>query len=224
MILKKLIAGNKVRKTRIHDEKGNRVSMENLIVHGPRAIISGALRIVFGYRPKMPWIAYSSIKVLKAHLSKNSRVLEFGSGMSTVWYAQNAGEVYSVEDFKPWYDKVELFLQAEGIKNVKYFHALDKRSYCEYMAQDTTGFDLIMVDGSVRSKCIANSLKLLRTGGILYLDNSDKDSAGKNGDMREAERILAEFAVSQNLKLVQITDFAPTQLFAQQGSYVKIPS
>jgi len=223
-ILEKLIAGNKVRKTRFHDEKGNFVSLKNTILHGPAALITGLFRLLLDYRPQKPWISYSSIRFLQMNLTKQSRVLEFGSGMSTIWYSKFAGKVYSVDDYKPWYDKVAELLKKHQASNVQYFFAPDAKAYSEYMMGDEKGFDLIMVDGSVRSKCVANSLALLREGGIFYLDNSDKDSSGLGGDMREAERLLADFAKSRNLKLQQITDFAPTQLFVQQGSYIQLPA
>ena len=82
-------------------------------------------------------------------------------------------------------------------------------------------FDLIMVDGSYRSLCVEKSFKLLNNGGIFYLDNSDKDSSGKGGDMRLAEDLAIKYAKEIGAEVTYFTDFAPTQLFGQQGLMIK---
>lgn len=223
-MLTKLLIGEPTRKSRLHDEKGNFVDPGKLILHGPQALATGMLRLAFGYRPAMPWISYSAISILKSHLNKSSRVLEFGSGMSTIWYARHAGQVCSVEDYKPWFDKVEKLIASRNLKNIDYRFANSKDSYGRFKIGDNEGFDLVMVDGSHRSICVANAAKLLRPGGILYLDNSDKDSGPGGGDMRAAETLALNFARERNAQIEYFTDFAPTQLFVQQGLLIRLPN
>jgi hypothetical protein len=163
-MLKKIISGDDLRPSRLHDEKGNFIGMNRFLSHAPSAILTGLLRLSIDYRPATPWISYSVIRALEKHLTRSSRVLEFGSGMSTIWYAKHAGEVFSVEDYKPWFDKVSKLLEDRKIANITYKIAKDENEYSRFMADDATGFDLIMVDGSHRSACIANATKLLRDG------------------------------------------------------------
>jgi predicted O-methyltransferase YrrM len=222
-LITKILSGDKVRISRLHDEKGNFVTWKNLILHVGPAYTSGLLRIFAGYRPQMPWIAYSSIDYLKTFLNKRSRVLEFGSGMSTIWYAEQAGEVFSVENYKPWYDKISKIIESKGISNITYKFTDSESEYSTFMSDDTKGFDLVMVDGSCRSKCVSHASKLVKPGGILYLDNSDKDSVPFGGDMRIAESIARDFAKNSNAEITEITDFAPTQFFVQQGLCVRLP-
>lgn len=219
----RVISGDSVRKTRLHDEKGNLCPPANLIMHGPPAIITGLLRILVGYIPEKPWIAYSSIRLLDKFLDKKSRVLEFGSGMSTIWFASHAGEVNSVEHNKPWHKSISSIIRERDIRNVNYKFAEDEAEYASFMADDTNGFDLVLIDGRCRSKCLANASKLVRPGGILYLDNSDKDSTTRGGDMRLAESALREFAEQRGAAVTEVVDFAPAQLFVQQGLYTKLP-
>jgi predicted O-methyltransferase YrrM len=221
-MLTKIISG-KNRPTRFHDEKENFVGWNRLITHAPLAFSTGLLRLAIDYRPEIPWIAYDSIAILKAFLTRDSRVLEFGSGMSTIWYAKHAGEVYSVEDYQPWYNRVSDILVERGLSNVKYYFIEDSVDYREFMSHDQNGFDLIMVDGSNRSACIANSARLLRPGGILYLDNSDKHSSSQGSDTRIAEKYALEFARQKKAEVCYITDFAPTQFFVQQGLMIRTP-
>jgi predicted O-methyltransferase YrrM len=215
--------GSTLRKSRLHDEKGNFIPWNNLLTHIVPAATSTLLRITIGHRPEQPWISYSSVNYLKKFLTKDSRVLEFGSGMSTVWYSKYAGEVFSVEDYSPWYDKMSKIFQSKNVKNITYKFINNEKEYSTFMSEDKTGFDLIMVDGSYRSKCILNSAKLLRPGGIIYLDNSDKDSTSVGGDMREAERYARDFAERVGAQIIETTDLAPTQLIVQQGLMIKLP-
>lgn len=215
--------GDGLRKTRFHDEKGNRIAWNLVWRHGSRALISCLARFLLDRRPSLPWICYEGIGYLKSKLGPGSRVLEFGSGMSTRWYAKHAKEVFSVEDYRPWYEKVQNLLRKDGVSNVTYRFAEHSDQYVEFMKGDRAGFDLIMVDGSHRSRCIAQSADLLRRGGVLYLDDSDKDIA-KGGDMREAERLLRELAEKKGAKIREFTDFSPTQFFVKQGIAMELPN
>lgn len=222
-MLRKLIAGSVYRKTRLHDEKGNFIGFRKLLAHGPSAVATGILRLLFGYRFAKPWIAYDSINIIKRHLNKASRVLEFGSGMSTIWYSKYAGYVCSIDNFRPWFDAVSIKINRLKIDNIKYRFAKDKESYISFMHDDEHGFDLIMIDGSYRSDCLAQACNKLKPGGILYLDNSDMDSSGQGGDMRLAEKYALNFAKEKKATVRYITDFAPTQLFVQQGLMIQLP-
>lgn len=223
-MLTKIISGDTLRKTRLHDEKGNFIGLGRLISHAPQAMFTGALRLALDYRPQVPWISYSAIEVLEHFLNKSARVLEFGSGMSTIWYAEHAGEVFSVENYRPWFDKVSSLLERKKVQNVTYRFADDPHAYSRFMENDAAGFDLVMVDGSHRSACVATASKLLRPGGVLYLDNSDKDSTLRGGDMRLAEEFALRFAKERGATVTYFTDFAPTQVFVQQGMMVRLPA
>ena len=223
-ILTKIISGDTLHKSRLHDEKGNFVGMKRLFLHAPPALLTGSLRFLIDYRPQLPWISYSAIHVLEKFLNKSSRVLEFGSGMSTIWYAHHAGDVCSVEDYKPWFDKVSVLIERRNIKNISYQFFNVPDVYSQFMVNDSAGFDLIMVDGSHRSACIFHATKLLKPGGILFLDNSDKDSTPKGGDIRFAEEYALQFAKEHYAEVTYFTDFAPTQFFVQQGLMIKLPS
>jgi SAM-dependent methyltransferase len=222
-IMAKIIQGDGLRKTRFHDEKGHRIAWKLIWRHGSRALMSSLARFLLDWRPPLPWICYEGIGYLQRKLGPGSRVLEFGSGMSTLWYARHAKEVCSVEDYRPWYAKVQTLLEKGGYSNVVYRFADNPDYYVEFMQGDKEGFDLIMVDGSHRSRCIAQSADLLRRGGVLYLDDSDKDTA-KGGDMRKAEGLLRDIALKKGALIREFTDFSPTQFFAKQGIAMELPN
>ena len=225
-ILTKIISGNngnKQTKTRLHDEKGNFAAWKTIVLHGPPAVVTGLFRIFFDYRPVLPWIAYTSINKLQKHLTKTSRVLEFGSGMSTLWYANQAGQVFSVESYSVWYDKVKKIIEDKKLDNVSYKLSMSDSEYVTFMSDDKEGFDLIMIDGECRSQCVSHAIQRLKPGGVLYLDNSDRCFGAKGSDMRIAESLVRQFAQTSGAKVIEVTDFAPTQLFVQQGLWMELP-
>lgn len=102
----KIVAGADSRKTRLHDATGQRVSLSRLLRNGPRALFSAIGRTVFDYRPQRPWISYDAAAILARRIGAESRVLEFGSGMSTLWLARRAGHLLSIEDHADWHAMV----------------------------------------------------------------------------------------------------------------------
>lgn len=219
MILNKMLAGSNTRKSRLHTEKGQFVPFSRLIRNGPRAVATGIGRLVFGVRPMRPWISYDAQKLLAAILTPQSTVLEFGSGMSTLWYARHAKGVVSIEDHSEWYSLVKGVLTAQA--NVEYHFA---NSVDEYLTFPHQEYDLIMVDGSHRAECVEAALPFLAPGGVIYLDNSDKRKHGLPGDVPKAERLILEYASKRGCEVRRFVDFAPTQLFVQEGVFVRRPT
>lgn len=217
-VLARIFAGGPGRKSRLHDERGNIVPLERLVRNGPRALVSGLSRLGFGIRPARPWISYDAQRRIAKHLSKSSNVLEFGSGMSTIWYGEHSGSVFSIEDNEEWFARMERQLGSRS--NITYRFARDLQ---EYLSFPRKGYDLIMVDGSFRKECVVASLPYLASGGIIYLDNSDKNNGGDCGDVPAAEKALLDFAEQEGAEVRYFTDFATTQLYVGQGLLVRSP-
>lgn len=105
-ILNKIVTGGKAHKSRFHDEKGNLLDLGGF-VYLPHCLATTALRLMIGYRPVLPWLSYRAINFLDALLQPEWKMLEWGSGMSTLWFAQRVGNLTSIEDYEPWYEKVK---------------------------------------------------------------------------------------------------------------------
>ncbi|MEZ5682148.1 MAG: class I SAM-dependent methyltransferase [Erythrobacter sp.] len=190
--------------------------MARLLRNGPRAFLSGTGRKLFGASPAQPWISYDAARALERLLDPlHSRVLEFGSGMSTAWYAARAAGVISIEHDPAWY--AEVSRQLAGTHHATVRLAPDKENYVAIPEGET--FDLIMIDGAWRCDCASAVLTHLAPGGVIYLDNSDKQG-GISGDLGKARRILIEFAEREKLPWSEITDIAPTQFFVERGLWV----
>ncbi len=149
----------------------------------------------------LPWITFGAINYLKDFLSKKMVAFEWGSGDSTLFFAQRTKRVISVEHVPYWYKKIEKRIGLAKIKNVDLF--LIEPVYSEgvdslytsddgkYVGKDFTGlsfedyvkvidnfpdeyFDVVCVDGRARPGCIKHALPKIRKSGILLLDNSER--------------------------------------------------
>lgn len=96
------------------------------------------------------------------------RVLEFGAGMSTLWYAGRVREVVSVEHDERWAAHVGSLLPGNATLVLRpdtdgYVAAMEEHGY----------FDLVAVDGMARARCAEQAVSRLSEGGVIVWDNAD---------------------------------------------------
>jgi precorrin-6B methylase 2 len=120
----------------------------------------------------IPWTTYPFIDFIKERLKNTFAVFEFGSGSSTLFYAAHVYQVVSVEHDKRWFDKVN----EKVPKNVKLIlkELNVVKSYSEVLTEINQNFQIIVVDGLERVKCIRNSIEYLSNDGIIILDDSER--------------------------------------------------
>lgn len=61
--------------------------------------------------PGAPWLTQAANAILDSCLTKDDDMLEFGSGRSTIWFAERVRHVTSVEHSKLWFQTVSAMLQ-----------------------------------------------------------------------------------------------------------------
>lgn len=162
------------------------------------------LKVRYGIFRRMnkpaPWLSPTSILFFKKYLKSEMVGAEFGSGSSTLFFAPRISKLYSVEHNKEWYDSICNKLKESGLNNVDYrfvlqnekddfknasFHLEDsgdyevRRDYVNYFRalndiEDAT-LDFAIVDGRARTECCMEILPKIKKGGILILDNSERD-------------------------------------------------
>src|SRR5204862_8185927 len=67
---------------------------------------------------ELPWFSYAAIDFLKSYLRSEMQVFAFGSGGSTLFFAQHCKSVASVEDNAHWCEIGAARLARRGIENV----------------------------------------------------------------------------------------------------------
>lgn len=187
----------------------------------PRAFVSGLWRLGAGRLPERPWISYDAQREIDLFLASRPfpRVLEFGSGQSTRWYARRCADIVSLEADPIWYARIQP--QLSGISGIDYRLASNRE---EFAFPKVDGrFDLVMIDGPWRDDCVDFAIERAASGAIIYLDNSDKSANPSEGDVPAARRRLIEFAQETGSEWREFTDFAPAQFFAQRGLLIRTP-
>jgi hypothetical protein len=150
-----------------------------------------------------PWMCYPAVEQLSRVLSRNSKVFEYGSGGSTIYFARQVAEVISVEHDAAWYRRVREELDSRQLRNVQYkliepavdptfdrskiadpsayvsdderYEGKTFRSYARAIdAFPDRYFDLVVIDGRVRPSCILHAREKVKSGGILLLDQSER--------------------------------------------------
>jgi len=125
-------------------------------------------RIVDGTGNPLPWYTFSAIGYLDSLDLHGARVLEFGSGSSTRYWEQRGGTVVAVEHNVEWYRRMRPSLSPR----TNYILATDEETYVAPVDADQR-FDVIVIDGIHRRRCVESALRFRAEGGIVVLDNSD---------------------------------------------------
>ena len=209
--LRKIVCADGFRKTRFHDEKGNLLPPDQLR-HLPRNLVYTTRRLATGRLPELPWITFDAIERLSEVLMPGWRMVEFGSGMSTAWYAGRVAQVHTIEDDPFWYRRVAASAPADVRCELR-----QGSSYWDLSEYEDGCLDVVVVDGSHRAECVRSALPKLGPGGWLFLDNSDKDmSTGGRGDLRRAEAALFDGVRDRGGHTEQATGLTVGRLIAQQ--------
>jgi hypothetical protein len=117
----------------------------------------------------LPWYTYPAIDYLKQLDLSDKLVFEYGMGNSTLFWAERAKQVVSVEDDAAWLRRVSPRLPANALPVLAetmeaYVGAIDARDH---------GFDVIVIDGKHRLQCAGHVPAALNPGGLVILDNAD---------------------------------------------------
>ncbi|RZL30327.1 MAG: FkbM family methyltransferase [Pedobacter sp.] len=128
---------------------------------------------VDGTGKALPWVTYSFIDFIKERINKTQHIFEYGSGNSTIFYAERAGSVTSVEHDKGWYEKVKGTSPANA--EMIYCELQRDGEYAKKAAFLGKKFDIIIVDGRDRVRCCKYSLDALTPNGVVVLDDSERE-------------------------------------------------
>jgi predicted O-methyltransferase YrrM len=151
-----------------------------------------------------PWMAPSAVRFISQICNQSSVIFEFGSGSSTLYFAERVKQVISVEHNPEWFNSMQQELTARAIRNAEIhlkeaelrleeksellprealhyasvFEAYNKFEFSAYAKMieqwPEDSFDLVIVDGRARPSCLHHAWARVKKGGYLILDNSDR--------------------------------------------------
>lgn len=138
-----------------------------------------------------PWFAFAAIHYLEGLLRPQMRVLEFGAGYSTLWFAQRVAEVVSVERSPGWIRELNAALSRHGLDNAELIHfdglghvpgelaQADEQVVMAYMncpQAKKEGFDIIVIDDVCRNRVLHEAVHWVKPGGLMILDDSEREA------------------------------------------------
>lgn len=116
----------------------------------------------------IPWYTYPFIDYISDVDTSEWRIIEFGSGQSSLFWAGRAASVLAYENTSAWLEKMRLLVpsnvELRFFENEKTLEELDGLGFVP---------DLIVVDGWKRGACVAKCLEVFGLAPIYILDNSD---------------------------------------------------
>jgi len=129
----------------------------------------------------MPWIEKGAIDILEKAITKDSTILEVGSGSSTIWFARKAKHVLSFEHNELWYSLVRDELEHQELDNVDLRY---EPQYPEEGLPNVKGkFDIVLIDGPTegRNNPIEVGIKHIKPGGYFVLDDAHRMDLYREG-------------------------------------------
>lgn len=152
-----------------------------------------------GDRNPIPWFTYPCVEYLKQLDLRDKSVFEWGSGNSTLFWANRCHDVSSVENDQAWYEKNK----SRSKHNMKLFLKVKPNEYVRTIAECNKKFDIIVVDGIERLACAQLAPRYLTDDGIIIFDNSEWDR-----DLK-----IVRFLRDQNLIQVDFSGFCALSAF-----------
>jgi hypothetical protein len=149
----------------------------------------------------VPWMTYPAVTFLNDLVESHHRVFEFGSGGSTHWWRARAEKIVSVEHDPLWGAETGAIVRpasntppamnvaahlarVEPFADTKAANGGDADSaYAAYLAvlldQPSHFFDFIVIDGMARNTAASIAADVLKPGGAIIFDNSDRRDYGR---------------------------------------------
>lgn len=141
------------------------------------------------YREDMPWVTADAIEAMTTLLLPTDVGLEFGAGSSTLWFARHTAAVTSIEPSIEWYDAITRKLAEAGLTNADLRHVPGVDGSPEHRAAvlevvdqfGAGGLDYVFVDGLYRDAEALHATQVVRSGGLVIVDNANTYLPGPGG-------------------------------------------
>lgn len=118
----------------------------------------------------IPWMNYAITSFLEKTLNKRLSVFEYGSGFSTKFFSERVNKVVSIEYDIEWYEKTKGLLVEPNVQLI--FEEIGPK-YVNSISRSGDEFDIIIIDGRERIKCLEFSLSVIKSDGVVIFDDSN---------------------------------------------------
>jgi predicted O-methyltransferase YrrM len=102
------------------------------------------------------------------------RVLEFGAGQSTLWWASVAETVLALEGDEEWFAQLTKSIPANvTLRLVDLSSVAACLSDVSCATKDRALYDIVVIDGLYRSELVPIAMEVLASGGAIICDNAE---------------------------------------------------
>ena len=148
-----------------------------------------------------PWYTEKATEFLEKYLQSINKpiVLEFGCGASTIWLSYKVGFLVAIEHNSEWLYKIKNHINQQKVQLI--YHQATQINDSDLVDKPYTPiinglphnyFDAILIDGRNRIECFRESDKLLKKGGLILLDNSERE------ELQEAFELGQKYTTCHN--------------------------
>jgi len=111
-------------------------------------------------RPE-PWLTFKAIDFIIERVQQGLKILEWGSGSSSLWFDKNGCIVTAIEHNEDWANIVN------GMKS-KNVHIIVKKEQSDYVKPDIdfSEINIFLIDGIYRNECATHLVELINAGDI----------------------------------------------------------
>lgn len=211
-------AGDPGRLTRFHTSQNDQMPLSGLL-DLPLCVWQTLMFKAFGTRPIRPWIPYAAARFLARRIGHTWRILEIGSGMSTLWLAQRCAQVDSIEADQRWVELLSAEIARRKVANAKIHFRWQAAEMCDFSAWADSRPDLVFIDGGPRPQCLVAALAVVKPGGLVYVDNTDLASTAQN-----CRNLLEAHAQAHDCTIRIFRGLVPCNLFVNEGMLIQVPA
>jgi hypothetical protein len=144
----------------------------------------------------VPWLTYPMTSWLDGVLTPSVRVFEYGAGASTSWFARpgRVAEIVAVEHNAGWHARLPQPPNGE-IRHVpcdddQLWDGDEEAPYARAI-EDGAPWDIVVIDGRLRTTCARVAPRYLTPTGLVILDDSEMDTS------LEAQATLAGYGLGR---------------------------
>ena len=138
----------------------------------PRLLATGGRSTI---RLRLPWLPFRVIDELEGVVGPGTRVFEYGGGGSTLWFLDRGAVVVTVEHQSKWAAVLEGSIASDNWTMLVRSLAEGYAHYANaILAYPDDWFDVVVVDGRARPRCVARSLSKVKPGGRLLVDDVNR--------------------------------------------------
>ena len=125
--------------------------------------------VVFKDGSPQPWLSYPFLDFFIPRLKNDISLFEYGLGNSTRYFSKKVIHHNGVEHDQSWFAKIEKELGGDNFKFV------DEANYVSSISDFGKKYNLIIVDGILREKCLMYCKDFLEEDGVIILDDAERN-------------------------------------------------